>query len=57
MQGTTPSQAMSEVDVILRDLKAQPGFSSYMIMNNDGELRFACLYEQSLTPSPIQESS
>lgn len=53
MQGTTPSQAMSEVDVILRDLKAQPGFSSYMIMNNDGELRFACLYEQSLTPSPI----
>ncbi|EWM25080.1 Dynein light chain [Nannochloropsis gaditana] len=34
--GTTPTQAMSEVDVILRDLKAQPGFSSYMIMNNDG---------------------
>jgi hypothetical protein len=28
---------MSEVDVIIRDLKAHPGFSSYMIMNNDGK--------------------
>jgi len=36
MQGVASSQAMSEVDVIIRDLKAQRGFSSYMIMNNDG---------------------
>lgn len=28
---------MSEVDVIIRDLKALPGFSSYMVMNNDGK--------------------
>eukprot|EP00624_Nannochloropsis_granulata_P004275 evm.model.NODE_31412_length_12493_cov_20.712238.3 len=36
MQSAATSQAMSEVDVIIRDLKAHPGFSSYMIMNNDG---------------------
>lgn len=32
-----PAQApATEVDVVIRDLKGHPGFSAYMILNNDG---------------------
>lgn len=33
----------NEVDEAIRELKSNPGFSSYMIMNNDGEPPRLCV--------------
>ena len=34
---STQSQQVNEVEEVIKELKTNPGFSAYVIMNNDGE--------------------
>lgn len=35
--GKKQSQQVNEVEEVIKELKTNPGFSAYVIMNNDGE--------------------